>query len=82
MDRIERTRVFGRHVICATATAVPRGRDKRWEVSVSAMKLNSGLETPLLRFPVAQQYPDEPTRAVDVALRDACARLAATSVSP
>jgi hypothetical protein len=46
------------------------------------MKLNSGLETPLLRFPVAQQYPDEPTRAVDVALRDACARLAATSVSP
>jgi hypothetical protein len=46
------------------------------------MKLNSGLQAPLLRFPVAQQYPDEPMRAVDVALRDACARLAAASASP
>lgn len=77
MDRIERTQVFGRHVICATATALRPGGGKRWEVRVSAMKLDSGPETPMLRFPVEQQYPDEPTKAVEVALSDARARLAA-----
>jgi hypothetical protein len=82
MDRIERTEIFGRHVLSATATASSVGSGKRWEVRVSALELGGGRDAPLLRFPVAQSSQDEPLSAVDAALQDARARLSAATQKP
>ena len=39
MDRIERTELFGRHVICATACRAQRPwLPRRWEVRVTALE--------------------------------------------
>ena len=70
MDRIERTELFGQHVICATAyRTLRKGVSRGWEVQVSAMELGAKPDTPLLRFPVDRQDHADPDGAVDTALR-------------
>jgi hypothetical protein len=86
MDRIERTELFGRHVICATACRAPRpDSHRRWEVRVSALELGSEPDAPLLRFPVEAQ-PDDPAAALEAAIRSARRQLMAatrkTAASP
>ena len=71
MDRVERTEVFGRHVICATASRVPRPGFNSWEVQVSALEFGSKPDAPLLRFGAQEQVQDDPGTALDAALRKA-----------
>jgi hypothetical protein len=82
MDRIERTEIFGRHVLSATVTAASVGSGTRWEVRVTAVELGGGCDAPMMRFPIAQSNQDEPLSAVDAALQDARARLSAAAQKP
>jgi len=84
MDRIERTELFGRHVICATACrAQGPWLPRRWEVQVSALELGSEPDAPLLRFSVDKQH-DDPAAALEAAIRSARRQLmaAAGTASP
>ena len=68
MARIERTEVFGRHIICATACMAPSaGFPNRWRVSVSAVELGGAVNRPMLEFPTLEQ--DDP--ALDAAIQRA-----------
>jgi hypothetical protein len=72
MDRLERTELFGEHVICATASRSSRpGLGGHWEIRVSAMELGSRPDAPLLQFPIGLQDQEDPTIAIADALRDA-----------
>ena len=80
MDRIERTELFGQHVICATASSSSRpGSGRRWEIRVSAMELGSKPDAPLLQFRIDPQDQADPASAVDEALRDARRQLIAAA---
>jgi hypothetical protein len=77
MDRVERTELFGRHVICATASRLPRPGFNSWEVQVSALEFGSKPDAPLLRFGAHEQVQDDPGTALDAALREARRQLMA-----
>jgi len=76
MGRIERTEVFGRHIICATASRSPDSR-KRWRVSVSAVELGGAANTPMLQFPTLEQ--DDPATGLESAIQGARKQLATGS---
>jgi hypothetical protein len=78
MDRVERTELFGRHVICATASRLPRAGFNSWEVLVSALEFGSKPDAPLLRFGAQEQVQDDPRTALDAALRKARCELMAS----
>jgi hypothetical protein len=73
MERIERTEIFGRHVISAIARSAPGGGPRRmWEVDVAAMALGGGLDTPLVRFsPPRRAQGGDPSGAIEAALEEA-----------
>jgi hypothetical protein len=73
MERIERTEIFGRHVISAIARSAPGGGPRRmWEVDVAAMALGGGLDTPLVRFaPPVRAQEGDPSIAIEAALAEA-----------
>jgi hypothetical protein len=78
MGRIERTEVFRRHIICATACLSPgAGSRRRWRVSVSAVELGGAGNTPMLQFPTLEQ--DDPATALDSAIQSARKQLATAS---
>jgi hypothetical protein len=77
MARVERTELFGRHVICATASRLPRSGSTGWEVLVSALECGSKTDAPLLRFAAQEQVQDDPNAALDAALRKARRQLMA-----
>ena len=82
MDRIERTELFGRHVICATACRAQRPwLPPRWEVRVLALELGSRPDAPLLRFPVGERQ-DDPAAALEAAIRSARRQLMAAASKP
>jgi len=82
MDRIERTELFGRHVICATACRAQRPwLPRRWEVRVTALELGSKPDAPLLRFPVGEPQ-DDPAAALEAAIRSARRQLMAAASKP
>jgi len=74
MARIERTEVFGGHIICATASMAPGSR-KRWRVSVSAVELGGAADRPMLEFPTLEQ--DDAATALESAIQRARKQLAA-----
>jgi hypothetical protein len=82
MDRVERTELFGRHVICATASRAPRPGFNGWEVLVSALEFGSKPDAPLLRFAPVEQAQDDPSAALDAALRKARRQLMAAEGAP
>jgi len=76
MARIERTEVFGRHIICATASMAPGAHPrKRWRVSVSAVELGGAVDRPMLEFPTLEQ--DDAATALELAIQRARKELAA-----
>jgi hypothetical protein len=78
MERIERTEIFGRHVISAIARSGPR---RTWEVDVAAMALGGGLDTPLVRFsPPVQAHGGDPNIAIEAALEEARRELGTSTV--
>ena len=81
MARVERTELFGRHVICATASRLPRSGSAGWEVLVSALECGSKPDTPLLRFAAQEQVLDDPNAALDAALRKARRHLMASDAA-
>jgi hypothetical protein len=79
MERIERTEIFGRHVISAIARSAPGGGPRRmWEVDVAALALGGGLDAPLVRFSSPKQAHDgDPSIAIEAALEEARRELGA-----
>jgi len=76
MARIERTEVFGGHIICATAyLSQGAGSRKRWRVSVSAVELGGAADRPMLEFPTLEQ--DDAATALESAIQRARKELAA-----
>ena len=82
MDRVERTELFGRHVICATASRSPRPGVSGWEVLVSAVEFGSTPDAPLLRFASHEPVQDDPDAALDAALRQVRRQLMASEGAP
>lgn len=74
MDRIERTEIFGSHIISATIRSA-RG-SIGWEVDVAALPLGGGPETPLRRFPSARRDGRDPREVLEAALTEARRELA------
>jgi hypothetical protein len=72
MDRMERTEVFGRHVISATVRSTP-GRDgnRLWELDVAAVVLGHETDSPLVRFTPPERFSDDPNAALQSALQSA-----------
>ena len=76
MNRIERTEIFGDHVICATACRLSRaGPRARWKVRVSAVELGAGVNKPMLQFPTSER--EDAAAAMDSAIQNARKELAA-----
>jgi len=76
MNRIERTEIFGDHVICATACRLSRaGPRARWKVRVSAVELGAGVNQPMLQFPASER--EDAVAAMDSAIQNARKELAA-----
>ena len=75
MNRIERTEIFGDHVICATACRLSRaGPRARWKVRVSAVELGAGVSEPMLQFPTSER--EDAAAALDAAIQSARKELA------
>jgi len=70
MDRLEKTELFGEHVISATASR-DTGATPRWELRVSALRIGGQPDAPLLQFPIAQQDQEDPAEALDAAMSEA-----------
>jgi hypothetical protein len=78
MERIERTEIFGRHVISAIVRSVPAaGANEVWEVDVAAVALGYGTDTPLMRFASPERIAENPIAALDAAVQAARRRLIA-----
>ena len=76
MNRIERTEIFGHHVICATACRLSHaGPRARWKVRVSAVELGAGMNEPMLQFPASER--EDAAAAMDAAIQNARNELAA-----
>jgi len=76
MNRIERTEIFGDHVICATACRLSRaGPRARWKVRVSVVELGAGVNQPMLQFPASER--EDAVAAMDSAIQNARKELAA-----
>ena len=72
MDRLERTEVFGDHVIAATVSREPDiSAHPRWELRVSAMRIGGRLDVPLLQLPIVQPNQADPADALDAAVDQA-----------
>jgi hypothetical protein len=72
MERMERTEIFGRHVISATARSV-RGVEARgvWEVDVAAVSIGHETDAPLVRFAAPEQIAENPHAALEAAVERA-----------
>lgn len=76
MGRIERTEIFGRHVICATASSsLNPASVPRWDVQVSALERGTQPDGPLKRFPTIERALVDPNSVLEQALRDVRRRL-------
>jgi hypothetical protein len=72
MDRLERTEVFGDHVIAATVSREPDiSAQPRWELRVSVMRIGGKPDAPLLQFPIVQPDQADPADALDAAVDEA-----------
>ena len=69
MERFERTEIFGRHIISATADS--DGFGGSWEVDVAAVVIGGETDAPLVRFSPPVRIPDDPSAALDDALERA-----------
>ena len=75
MNRIERTEIFGHHVICATACRLSRAEPRtRWKVRVSAVELGAGVNEPMLQFPTSER--EDAAAALDAGIQNARKELA------
>lgn len=81
MERMERTEVFGRHVISATARSTRgAGASDLWEVDVAAVALGHEVDAPLVRFAAPEQFAKDPRTALEAAIQSA--RRALTAKEP
>jgi hypothetical protein len=72
MERMERTEIFGRHVISAAARSVRgKGASKVWEVDVAAVALGRETDSPLVQFAVPDRLSKDPITALDAAVQQA-----------
>ena len=72
MERIERTAIFGRHVISAIArSAAGFGIRREWEVDVAALALDGELDAPILRFSLPRRTGGDPSVFIESALEAA-----------
>lgn len=74
MDRIERTEIFGSHIISATIRSARQSVG--WEVDVAALPLGGGPQAPLLRFSPARREGRDAREVLEAALTDARRELA------
>lgn len=72
MKRLERTEIFGRHVISATAVSVQgAGVNDRWEIDVAAVALGRETDAPLVRFAAPERIAKDPGMALEAAVQRA-----------
>jgi hypothetical protein len=72
MERMERTEIFGRHVISATARSmVGGGTNDVWEVDVAAVILGHETDAPLVRFAAPERISRDPSTALEAAVQSA-----------
>jgi hypothetical protein len=69
MQRMERTEIFGRHIISATACSARGGGS--WQVDVAAVVLGKETDAPLVRFSPPMRIPEDPNAALEAALEGA-----------
>lgn len=82
MDRIERTELFGQHVISATAFRAAGADLGRWEIRASAVPIGGQPDAPLVRVAVAQQDHEDASGMLDAAFREARRILSGTAEKP
>ena len=72
MERIERTEIFGRHVIPAIAlSAAGVGSRRVWEIDVAAMERGSGANLPLVRLsPSRRTFGGDLGNAIEAAIEE------------
>jgi hypothetical protein len=72
MERMERTEIFGRHIISATARSVRSAEAHGvWEVDVAAVALGHETDSPLVRFAAPERTSRDPSTALDAAIEAA-----------
>jgi hypothetical protein len=72
MKRMERTEIFGRHVISATARSMGGGgASDVWAVDVAAVLLGHESDAPLVRFAAPERISRDPSTALDAAVQTA-----------
>jgi hypothetical protein len=72
MERMERTEIFGRHVISATARILSDGGPNGvWEVDVAAVLLGHETDAPLVRFAAPERISRDPGTALEAAVQTA-----------
>jgi hypothetical protein len=72
MARMERTEIFGRHVISAIVRSMPGGgTNDVWEVDVAAVVLGRETDAPLVRFAAPGRITNDPNTALEAALQRA-----------
>jgi hypothetical protein len=75
---MERTEIFGRHVISATARSKPGGgANNVWEVDVAAVVLGHEADAPLVRFAAPERISRDPSTALEAAIQTARRALSA-----
>jgi hypothetical protein len=78
MERVERTEIFGRHVISATARSTSGGgTNDAWEVDVAAVVLGRETDAPLVRFAAPERTSRDPSTALEAAVQVARRALSA-----
>jgi hypothetical protein len=78
MERMERTEIFGQHVVSATARSKPgEGANNVWEVDVAAVVLGHEADAPLVRFAAPERISRDPSTALEAAIQTARRALSA-----
>jgi hypothetical protein len=78
MERMERTEIFGRHVISATARISSGGSiNGVWEVDVAAVPLGHETDAPRVRFAAPERISRDPGTALEAAVQTARRALSA-----
>jgi hypothetical protein len=72
MERMERTEIFGGHIISAIVRSVPAaGAKDGWEVDVAAVVLGHETDSPLMRFAPSGRIAKNPVAALETAVQEA-----------